>query len=234
MADLIITPTDFLSKYIKNKYHVKTTVLRNHLDQKSLDNGKNIFIKNKNKVKKDIIIGYFPGTKTHQKDLETINQTLQKLLQKYSHLKLKIVGDPSLATSFDQTKKQIILHKKVPYKKLMKLYRDVDINLAPSEINNDFCESKSELKYFFAGACGIPTIASATNAFEYAIKNGVNGYLCYKDKDWDKYLEELINNRQKRLSMGKKAFSHVQEKYNPNYQSLELKKILEKINFLKS
>lgn len=234
MADLIITPTDFLSEYIKNKYHLKTGVLRNHLDQKSLDNGKNIFIKNKNKKNEDIIIGYFPGTKTHQKDLEIINETLQKLLQKYPYLKLKIVGDPSLAAFFDQTKNQIILHKKVPYKKLMKLYRDVDINLAPSEINNDFCESKSELKYFFAGACGIPTIASATNAFEYAIKNGVNGYLCYKDKDWDKYLEELINNRQKRLSMGKKAFSHVQEKYNPTYQSQELKKILEKINFLKS
>lgn len=234
MADLIITPTDFLSKYIKDKYHINTEVLRNHLDQKSLDNGKNIFTKNKNKIKKDIIIGYFPGTKTHQKDLEIINETLQGLLQKYPQLKLKIVGDPSLASFFQATKKQIILHKKVPYKKLIKLYRDVDINLAPSEINNDFCESKSELKYFFAGSCGIPTIASATNAFEYAIKNGVNGYLCYKDKDWDKYLEELINNKPKRLSMGKKAFKHVQEKYNPNYQSQELKKILEKINFLKS
>ncbi len=234
MADLIVTPTDFLSKYIKDKYRINTAILRNHLDQKSLDNGKNIFIKNKNKIKKNIIIGYFPGTKTHQKDLETINQTLQRLLQKYPSLKLKIVGDPSLAAFFDKTKKQIILHKKVPYKKLMKLYHDVDINLAPSEINNDFCESKSELKYFFAGACGIPTIASATNAFEYAIKNGVNGYLCYKNKDWDKYLEELIDNRQKRLLIGKKAFKHVQEKYSPIYQSQELKKILEKINFLKS
>lgn len=234
MADLIITPTDFLSKYINDKYHLKTEVLRNHLDQKSLDNGKKIFIKNEDKIKKEINIGYFPGTKTHQKDFETIDHTLQMLLQKYPFLKLKIVGDPSLAVFFSKTKNQVIVHKKVPYRKLMKLYRNVDINLAPSEINNDFCEAKSELKYFFAGACGIPTIASATNAFKYAIKNDVNGYLCYKNEDWNKYLEELINKPNKRSSMGQKAFQHVQQEYNPNYQSQEFKKILKEIGFLKS
>ena len=234
MADLVVTPTNFLSNYIKNKYHIKTAVLRNHLDQKSLDKGKEIFIANKNKNSSEIIIGYFPGTKTHQKDFETINKILQKILLKYPQLKLKIVGDKSLITFFDKTKEQIVFHKKVPYKKLMELYRDIDISLAPSEINNDFCESKSELKYFFAGACGIPTIASATDAFKYAIKNDENGYLCYKNQDWVEYLEELINHRQKRISMGKKAFDHVQKEYNPDHQSLELKKLLKKINFIES
>jgi len=231
-CNLTITPTNFLSKYINDKYHIKTEVLRNHLDQKSLDNGKKIFIKNENKINKTVTIGYFPGTKTHQKDLEIINENIQELLQKYPHLKLKIVGDPSLATFFSKTKKQIIVHQKVPYKKLMKLYDGVDIHLAPLEINNDFCEGKSELKYFFAGACGIPTIASATDAFRYAIKNGVNGYLCYKNDDWKKYLEELINNPKKRLSIGKKAFKHVHQEYTPKYQSQELAKILKKIKFL--
>lgn len=235
MSDLIITPTDFLSEYIENKYHIPTKVLHNHLDQNSLEQGKNIYKEKQKKViQNQITIGYFPGTKTHQKDFETIDHTLQTLLQKYPFLKLKIVGDPSLAVFFSKTKNQVIVHKKVPYQKLMKLYRNVDINLAPSEINNDFCEAKSELKYFFAGACGIPTIASATNAFKYAIKNDVNGYLCYKNEDWNKYLEELINKPNKRSSMGQKAFQHVQQEYNPNYQSQEFKKILKEIGFLKS
>jgi len=233
MADLVITPTDFLSKYIKDKYKIKTEVLRNHLDQKSLDAGKKIFIKNRNKNKKNIVIGYFPGTKTHQSDFEIIETSLFNLLGKYPNLKLKVVGELSLNKIFKKYKNQVIKQGKVPYSKMMSIYKDVDINLAPLEMNNDFCEGKSEIKYLFAGACGIPTVASATDAFKYAIKNDVNGYLCYQDKDWYKYLEELISNQEKRLSMGKKAFNHVQEKYSPTYQSRELKKILRKINFLK-
>jgi len=232
MTDLVITPTNFLSKYINDKYHLKTEVLRNHLDQESLNNGQKIFIKSKNKTNKELTVGYFSGTKTHDKDFKIIQESLQKSLTKNPNLKLKIVGILNTDSSLSKFKNQIITHKKVPYKKLMNLYQGVDINIAPSEVNNDFCESKSELKYFFAGACGIPTIASATDAFRYAIKNGVNGYLCYKNDDWKKYLEELINNPKKRLSIGKKAFKHVHQEYTPKYQSQELAKILKKIKFL--
>lgn len=50
MSDLIITPTDFLSEYIENKYHIPTKVLHNHLDQNSLEQGKNIYKEKQKKV----------------------------------------------------------------------------------------------------------------------------------------------------------------------------------------
>lgn len=232
MADLVITPTDFLSKYISSKYELKTEVLRNHLDQKSLDKGKKIFIKSKNKNNKKLTIGYFSGTKTHDKDFKIIQPSLIKLLSKNPNLNLKIVGILSTDSSLVKFKNQIITHKKVPYKKLMNLYKGVDINIAPSEVKNDFCESKSELKYFFAGACGIPTIASDTNSFKYAIKNGQNGYLCKTENDWYKYLNILIKNKNIRKKMGKLAFKHTQSRYSPKYQSQQLIKILKEIKFL--
>ncbi len=232
MTDLVITPTNFLSKYIKNKYHINTTVLRNHLDQRSLDFGEKIYHQTKNKKINNITIGYFAGTKTHQNDFEIIHKSLTKILKENPKVKLKIVGDPSLAEVFKKFPKQIYTHKKVPYKKLMNLYEDIDINLAPLEVNNDFCESKSELKYFFAGACGIPTIASATDAFRYAIKNEQNGYLCKTENDWYKYLNILIKNKNIRKKMGKLAFKHTRSKYNPKYQAQQLIKILKEMKFL--
>ena len=233
MSDLIITPTIFLSQYIKKKYHIPTKVLHNHLDRNSLNQGKNIYKEKQKKVlQNQITIGYFPGTKTHQNDFEIIHKSLTKILKENPKVKLKIVGDPSLAEVFKKFPKQIYTHKKVPYKKLMNLYEDIDINLAPLEVDNDFCESKSELKYFFAGACGIPTIASATNAFKYAIKNNQNGYLCKTENEWYKCLSVLIQNKNIRKKMGELAFKHTQSEYSPKYQSQQLVKILKEVKFL--
>lgn len=231
MADLIITPTDFLSEYIKNKYCLSTKVLRNHLDQKSLDNGQKIYHFRKFHQNKNTTIGYFSGTKTHDKDFKIIQPSLLKLLSQNPNLKFKIVGSLNTDSILAKNKKQIITHKKVPYKKLMNFYKRVDINIAPLEIGNDFCESKSELKYFFAGACGIPTVASATNAFKYAIKQGDNSYLCKNSSDWYKYLNQLIQNKKERLVIGKKAFIHIKQEYSPAFQAQKLKKILKEINF---
>lgn len=233
MADLVTTPTDFLSNYINKKFKIPTAVLRNHIDQNNLDKGKFIFNKNNNSKNTNniVTISYFPGTKTHQKDFETIEKILFNLLSKYPNLRLKIVGELSLENLPEKIKKQIIKQKKVPYKKIMEINKGIDINLAPLEMKNDFCEGKSELKYFFAGACGIPTIASATDAFKYAINDKKNGYLCYKSKDWEKYLIELIEDKNKRIKVGKTAFKEVNHKYTPKYQASQLKIILDKLKF---
>jgi ubiquinone/menaquinone biosynthesis C-methylase UbiE len=233
MADLVTTPTDFLSNYINKKFQIPSAVLRNHLDQNSLNKGITIFNKKNNSkdINNNITIGYFPGTKTHQKDFKTIEKIIFQLLSKHPNLRLKIVGELSLKNIPKEIKKQIFKQKKVPYKKMMEIYKNVDINLAPLEMNNDFCESKSELKYFFAGACGIPTIASATDAFKYAITNGVNSYLCYESKDWKNCLTKLIKNKKKRHKISKNAFNQTNQEYTPKYQTQQLNKLLKKINF---
>ncbi len=230
-CDFTITPTKFLSQYINKKYKIHTKVLRNHLDQSSLDKGRKIYQAQKQSQNKNITIGYFSGTKTHDKDFQIIQPSLQKLLTQNPNLNLKIVGILDINSSLNKFKNQIITHKKVPYKRLMNLYKGVDINIAPLEINNDFCESKSELKYFFAAACGIPTVASATDAFKHAIKQGENGYLCKNSSDWYQYLNRLIQNKKERLVMGKKAFIQTKQEYSPKYQAKQLKKILEEVKF---
>lgn len=228
-SNLIIVPTDFLQKYITEKFKMKVAVLRNHLDQRSLVIAGEI--KAKRKIDDVVTIGYFPGTATHQKDFLSIEKVLMELLEKNKNLHLKIVGPLQIENVPEKIKAQISKQKRVPYKKLMYTYADVDINLAPLEMNNDFCEGKSELKYFFAASVGIPTIASATDAFKHAIVNGKNGFLCKNDQDWEKYLHLLVEDEKLRREMGKAAFEQVWQEYTPENQAEELKKILSGFGF---
>lgn len=228
-ASAIVVPTNFLANYIEKKYKLRSYVLRNHLDSQSLEKGKEIFENNNNRRdKREIVLGYFPGTKTHEQDFNSIENVLIDILDNYSQVKIQIVGELDLARKLKNYHGRIIRLPRQPYHKLMKAYKDCDINLAPLEFN-DFCQAKSELKYIFAAAAGIPTVASATDSFSFAIKNGVNGFLCRSEAEWLTAIENLINDGALRKRMGKNAYLNCQQHYTPQHQATELKMILSQI-----
>jgi glycosyltransferase involved in cell wall biosynthesis len=225
-SDLIITPTQFLSDYIKKKYALATEVLHNHLDQDSLNIGKQIFAEKlpSNKV----TLAYFPGTRTHEKDFDSIERVLLDLLKRYPQLYLKIVGHLQLNQKFSPYQARISQQKAVPYRKFMQTFRGVDINVAPLEYGSDFCEAKSELKFIFAAAAAIPSVVTDTAANRFAIQQGKNGFLCKNSKDWQEALSSLIQDKKLRAEMGKAAYDFCYKVYTPEFQAKELAKILKK------
>lgn len=82
---------------------------------------------------------------------------------------------------------------------------NVDINIAPLEIGNPFCESKSELKFFEAGIVGVPTVAAATAPFVEAIADGIDGFVANGTEQWIAKLEKLILDENLRKEIGAKA-----------------------------
>ena len=68
----------------------------------------------------------------------------------------------------------------------------LDINLAPLEVGNPFCEAKSELKFFDAALVNVPTVASPTGPFRRAIDHGRTGFLATSGDDWYLYLKRLV------------------------------------------
>lgn len=228
-SDLILTPTTFLCQYIEKKYHRKTALLQNHLDQDSLKIGQNIHREkiHQKSAQKDVTIAYFPGTRTHETDFASIEATLLSLLKKHPELRLKIVGHLTLPKSFLGFSSRIRQQKPVAYKNLMNCYRDVDMSLAPLEYGSDFCEAKSELKFIFAAAAGIPSVVTDTQANRAAITSGRNGFLCRNNHDWYQALETLIVDEKFRQKMGQAAFDFCQQIYTPSFQAKKLKKILQ-------
>jgi glycosyltransferase involved in cell wall biosynthesis len=219
---------------VRDEYVKVCTTTTSYLADKLREEGKNVIIvRNKmpesdleiiEEINRDnlaqkyfplerIVVGYFSGAHGHDKDFETIEDVLITLLDKYDDLRLFLGGPLEISEKFDKYQKRI---KKMPYVPRRDNYMNiagVDINIAPLEIDNPFCESKSELKFFEAGMLRVPTVATATQTFKEAIMDGVDGFVAKDRDEWQEKLEKLINNRNLRKQIGEKA----KEKAISNY-----------------
>jgi glycosyltransferase involved in cell wall biosynthesis len=164
-----------------------------------------------------VTIGYAPGSKTHQKDFAGCALEVAQILREHPDVRLSIIGPLDLDefAAFDGLRKQIAVDPTLGRDHLRRKLGEVDIHIAPVEMNNPFTESKSELKYFEPAALGIPTIASATQPFRAAIENGVTGFLATTAEDWRRGLSKLVTDQTFRTQMGIRARTHALQAYGP-------------------
>jgi O-antigen biosynthesis protein len=204
------TTTDYLAEKLA-KFTPTVHKIENKLSLKDKKVVDKVFAKF-NRNDKIITLGYFSGTASHNKDFATITEPLLYILKKHANVNLLIAGPLDTDPRFGAFKSQIIRKKFTNRKNHFCNISKIDINLAPLEINNPFCESKSELKFFEAGILKVPTIASATKSFEF-IENGITGFKAERKKDWSHFIEKLINDHTLRKSIGNNAQKLVQSKY---------------------
>src|SRR5260370_33115021 len=76
---------------------------------------------------------------------------------------------------------------------MLRCLGEVDINLAPLELGNPFCEGKSELKFFEAALVGVPTVASAPQTLAAGIQGGVTGFVDLGADQWERGLDLVID-----------------------------------------
>ena len=82
-----------------------------------------------------------------------------------------------------------------------------DINLAPLEVGNQFCEAKSELKFFEAALVEVCTIASPTGPQRRAIRDKATGRLADTAREWYDAMLELIDDPAQRRRLAHAAYS---------------------------
>lgn len=232
LCDGAIVTTEFLAETI-SKYNDNVFINRNAISLELEDiceSLRKVPVENNERVR----IGYFSGSKTHNKDFLEVKDGLLKILETYNNTDLVIGGLLDLSKEFNAFKERIIRLPLVGWRDLPKSIHLIDINLAPLEINNPFCRAKSELKYFEAGILGIPTVASKIDAFQYAIEDGQNGFLAGNSKEWFEKLEKLVAQKDLRNKIGENAYEHVKNNYTvksraQNYSNV-LSQITEKSN----
>ncbi len=178
-----------------------------------------------------ITIGFASGTATHDRDFALVVPALREILTKYQNVNLKIIGhlsDQLLAPlKFDGNK--VSVKSTVPFSNFPEALSDFDINIAPLELNNPFCNCKSQLKYFEAALVGVPTIASSTEPFKSAITTGVNGYLAESHNDWVTHLSTLIEDAKHRQYIGAAARKHALEDFGPQKLKISFENALSNI-----
>jgi len=152
-----------------------------------------------------VTIAYFSGTATHRKDFAVCADALLGILKDFPQARLMIVGHLMLPDRFAEFGSRVETVPFVPWHDLPALYRKADINLASLEHDNEFTESKSELKYLEAALLGVPTVASDVGAYRETIVNWSNGVLCRDSAQWRHAIGKLIEDGELRRRIGNEA-----------------------------
>jgi glycosyltransferase involved in cell wall biosynthesis len=157
------------------------------------------------------VIGYYSGTLTHQADFRQCSNALATLMKRQSDLELRIVGNFNMQefSEFEEFGPRVMRIPLMSYEDMISDLGGCDLNIAPLEVGNAFCESKSELKYFDAALMRVPTIASPTMPFKAAIRHGTNGYLANTQSDWYNCLDTLLHDKSATKRVGLNARRYV-------------------------
>lgn len=185
-------------------------------------------------------IGYAGGTRTHQKDFLQAAAAIARVLRKYPRCRLVLFCvntingtvhclDIDEFPEFADLKAQIEWREMVPLRQLSREMARFDINVAPLEAGNVFCEAKSELKYFESALVDVPTIASPTIPYKEAISHGHTGFLAETEEGWFDCLDQLISQPRLRERVGRQAFFDVFWKYGPEHRAEKLEGIVRQL-----
>ena len=167
-----------------------------------------------------IVIGYFSGTATHNRDFLEAADAVLWALANYPEVQFKLVGPLRLDPRFEQYQSRIDHLPLQKWQDLPQLYMSVDISLAPLEPDNPFVDSKSCIKYLEAALLGIPTIASSRPDFVRVIENGKNAFLADTKEEWQIAMKKLIESSSLRKQVGQAAFDDVRNKSTTLAQAL--------------
>ena len=173
-----------------------------------------------------LVLGYGSGTPTHDVDFAEAAPGVLDILTRYPHAELWIAGPMQLPAEFGAFGARVRRFPLLPWREWFELAAQIDINLAPLELNNIFCRAKSEIKFVEAAALGVPTVASRIDPFAAAITHGKDGFLAGGTPEWIEHLDRLAADAELRRCIGEAARATVIERYSPQARAADLAQLL--------
>jgi len=223
----VLVPTEYLAEAAR-RFGKQAFVNRNVLSDELLRISEEAQ-RNRHRSPDDdrVIIGYFSGSGSHDRDFRAITDVLVKVMRAHPHVWLHVAGELNLSYKFDPLLDRVVRTPYLPWRELPHVIAQTDINIVPLQTESPFCRAKSELKYFEAGAVAVPTVASPTDAYRWAITDGENGLLAQTPDDWERALHELIGDPERRHALGQAALQDVYRRYTPESCSSEFGDMLQ-------
>ncbi|MCO6418420.1 class I SAM-dependent methyltransferase [Siccirubricoccus sp. KC 17139] len=170
-------------------------------------------------------IGYAGGSRTHQRDFSVCAAAVGRILRASPAARLVLFHDLETGRPLIDIEEFPALHglesqiewrHRVPLEQLPEEVARFDINLAPLEVGNPFCEAKSELKYFEAAIAGVCTIASPTGPYRRAIRHGETGFLAESEEEWHGALRRLLDDPEERRRVARNALYDALWNFGPD------------------
>lgn len=210
-ADQVTVPTAYLRERVE-RLGKSAAVIPNSINYAQLEIAAKLA--NQPKVSREVVrIGYFSGSRTHQADFAQCADAILQIMSDYPTVVFRIVGYLDLDARWDLMSDRIERVGFQPYKTMLRMLSECDINIAPLDLNSIFCHGKSELKFFEAGLLGVPTIASATDSYQRVIEEGVDGLLVRSSNEWAVALQKLVKSPELRTEIGTKALETAMRRF---------------------
>ena len=221
-ADHFTTTTSALAREARDLCK-PTTVIPNGFEKQRLELSRAARLSRQAKASDGLVrIGYFGGTLTHQRDLAVASRGLAAVLAENPQVRLVLWRETVNLAEFPELERQsgqIEWRDRVARDDTPLEYATFDINIAPLEVGNPFCEAKSELKFFEAALLGMPTVASPTQPYADAIRHGESGFLANDDQQWYTLLRDLVQSAELRARVGGRAYQEALWLYGPERRS---------------
>jgi len=176
LADGITVTTHTLANIVK-QYNQNVHILPNCIPQ-------NLILSPNPSIKQPLIVGY-GGAETHYDDLRILQQPLETLVRQIN-IQLLFCGIKKLPFRFSNISQVQYTPNVIKY--LNNLI--FDIGLIPL-IDNQFNQSKSDIKFLEYSARGIPSVVSNVSTYPTCIHE-TNGFRATTDEDWIRYIKLLI------------------------------------------
>lgn len=210
-ADVVTCTTVELGKQLR-KYRPKgeIAVMPNLVDTSR-------FLPMKPNDTDEIRIGW-QGGDAHFLDLLQIMPAIDKVFEKHKNAKFVTMGGyfPSLFSGelYKGRYEHIDWHSDINTYPLRVRDMKCDIMIAPL-IKDRFNDCKSELKWLEYSALKVPGVYSKT-VYGNEVKHGKTGLIADSVGEWEKYLNELIENKDLRKEIADKAYTRVSTYHNLN------------------
>lgn len=155
------------------------------------------------------------GTPSHDRDFTVAVDAIARLFTRRPEPILVLVGhvDPAKYPSLRPFADRIECRPLVPLSQLFTELARGDVNLAPLEADNRFCEAKSAVRCLAAAVVGVPTVASATGPLRESIVDGETGFICPDAAAWEVAVDRLVTDETLRRRFGEAARLHALAEY---------------------
>jgi glycosyltransferase involved in cell wall biosynthesis len=210
-ADAVIASNHYLLAYAR-RFNQKAFLVHVPVDN-------NIFSPQLRKHSGKITVGWQGNPGNHIDNLAMLIKPLEELAKNHS-FRLKIasyMGDHRVTRMFKKLENLVEIdygsNHWLSLSDFANELSDIEIMASPLT-KNVWNEGKSALRASIGMSMGIPMIASPVGEQKYVIRHGYNGFLAGKEEDWPIYIGKLIEDKELRISMGKRARETIERDYS--------------------
>lgn len=230
-SDLVTTTTEFLKKWLMGEdgtepYSKNVVILPNCQPMKGIRKEQEIF-KNRWEKDEDTVRIVWHGSRHHEGDLGLILVPMVHVLEKFSNVQFAVFGSFNRDLLSPLPSSKVFLFGEVLYDWFYRTLWMIngDISLCPL-LDIKFNYGKSDIKIAESAVSGMVSVGSDILTFQNLVENGVDGHLVEnKDVYWIGAITDLINHKEKRLSMQKKIEEKIEENYNLDRKIVEWENI---------